>query len=99
MIPFVLSNLSMGVITYAAMALNLVSKPAGVAIPWTIPAPISGFLATNGDIRASILQVLLIGLSVLIYIPFIKVWDKQKLEEENASYQYEMEDDLDLNAM
>jgi len=99
MIPFVLSNLSMGIITYAAMAMNLVSKPAGVAIPWTIPAPISGFLATNGDIRASILQILLIGLSVLIYIPFIKVWDRQKLAEEISSYENELDDDLDLNAL
>lgn len=83
MIPFVLSNLSIGILTYAAMALNLVSKPAGVAIPWTVPAPISGFLATNGDFRAVILQVIAIALSVLIYLPFVKVWDKQKVEEEN----------------
>ncbi|MDF2804967.1 MAG: system, lactose/cellobiose family component [Anaerocolumna sp.] len=83
MIPFVLSNLSIGILTYAAMAFNLVSKPAGLAIPWTVPAPISGFLATNGDFRAVILQVIAIALSVLIYLPFVKVWDKQKVEEEN----------------
>lgn len=83
MIPFVLSNLSIGILTYVAMALNLVSKPAGLAIPWTVPAPISGFLATNGDFRAVILQIVAIILSVLIYLPFVKVWDKQKVEEEN----------------
>lgn len=82
MIPFVLSNLSMGILTYIAMALNLVSKPAGVAIPWTVPAPISGFLATNGDWRAIILQLISITVSVLIYMPFVKLWDKQKLKEE-----------------
>lgn len=99
MIPFVLSNLSMGILSYAAMALDLVSKPAGIAIPWTIPAPISGFLATNGDIRAVVLQLLSIALSVVIYIPFIKIWDKQKLAEENMSLQTEDDLDLDLNAI
>jgi PTS system cellobiose-specific IIC component len=84
MIPFILSNLSIAILTYVSMALNLVSRPAGIAIPWTIPAPISGFLATNGDWRAIILQLIAIALSVVIYLPFIKVWDKQKFEEENA---------------
>ncbi|MDD7796152.1 PTS cellobiose transporter subunit IIC [Clostridium sp. 'White wine YQ'] len=83
MIPFILSNLSIAILTYVAMALNLVSRPAGIAIPWTIPAPISGFLATNGDWRAIILQLLAIALSVVIYLPFVKVWDKQKVHEEN----------------
>jgi phosphotransferase system, cellobiose specific, IIC component len=83
MIPFILSNLSIAILTYAAMALNLVSRPAGIAIPWTIPAPISGFLATNGDWRAIILQLLAIALSVVIYLPFVKVWDRQKVHEEN----------------
>ncbi|WP_238883470.1 PTS cellobiose transporter subunit IIC [Clostridium sp. YIM B02551] len=83
MIPFILSNLSIAILTYVAMALNLVSRPAGIAIPWTIPAPISGFLATNGDWRAIILQLLAIALSVVIYLPFVKVWDRQKVHEEN----------------
>ncbi|MBL4933739.1 PTS cellobiose transporter subunit IIC [Clostridium paridis] len=91
MIPFILSNLSIAILTYVAMALNLVSRPAGIAIPWTIPAPISGFLATNGDWRAIILQLLAIALSVVIYLPFVKVWDRQKVHEENMIDEAEAE--------
>ncbi|SHM45747.1 PTS system, cellobiose-specific IIC component [Caldanaerovirga acetigignens] len=82
MIPFILSNLTVGIVTYAAMAMNLVSRPAGIAVPWPTPAFISGFLATNGDWRAIILQAVNIVVAALVYLPFILAWDRQKLEEE-----------------
>lgn len=82
MIPFILSNMMVGIITYIAMALNLVGKPAGIAVPWPTPAFISGFLATNGDWRAIILQAINIVVAVLVYLPFLLAWDRQKLEEE-----------------
>ncbi|WP_422449016.1 PTS cellobiose transporter subunit IIC [Thermoanaerobacterium sp. DL9XJH110] len=83
MIPFILSNMMVGIITYLSMALNLVSKPAGIAVPWPVPAFISGFLATNGDWRAIILQAVNIVVAGLVYLPFLLAWDRQKLEEEN----------------
>ncbi|WP_426350223.1 PTS cellobiose transporter subunit IIC [Alloiococcus sp. CFN-8] len=95
MIPFVLSNVSIALISYGAMYFNLVSYPAGLAIPWTVPAPISGFLATNGDWRAVILQLIAIALSAVIYVPFVKVWDKQKsLEELSAVQDGELDDEF-----
>ena len=86
MIPFVLAPMAVGAITYISMALGLVNFPAGIAVPWTVPSFFSGFLATNGDWRAVILQAVNIAVSALIYWPFLKAWDlylqKQEAEEE-----------------
>ncbi|NMC26456.1 MAG: PTS sugar transporter subunit IIC, partial [Serratia sp.] len=43
-----------------------------VQIPWTTPPLISGFLATGGDWRAAVLQAVLIALTVMFYLPFLK---------------------------
>ena len=45
-------------------------------VPWTTPVFVNGFLATAGDIRAVILQVVLVVLGVLIYLPFMKVHER-----------------------
>jgi len=47
-----------------------------VQIPWTTPPVISGFLATGGDWRASVLQIAIIAVSVFIYLPFLRIDEK-----------------------
>ncbi|MGM3352173.1 PTS sugar transporter subunit IIC, partial [Bacillus cereus group sp. BC13] len=44
--------------------------------PWTTPPIISGFLATGGDWRASVLQVIIIVITVFIYLPFLRMDEK-----------------------
>ncbi len=85
MIPFILAPLAIGSMTYIAMATGLVSYPVGVAVPWTVPSFFSGFLATNGDWRAVILQGANIVVSTLIYWPFLKAWDRTLMKEEEVS--------------
>jgi PTS system cellobiose-specific IIC component len=41
-------------------------------VPWVTPPVISGFLATAGDIRTSILQILMIVAGAFIYLPFMR---------------------------
>ncbi|MFW2487308.1 PTS cellobiose transporter subunit IIC [Clostridium chromiireducens] len=82
MIPFILAPLAVGSLTYIAMATGLVSYPAGIAVPWTVPSFFSGFLATNGDWRAIILQGVNIIVSALIYWPFLKAWDHKMVQQE-----------------
>jgi PTS system cellobiose-specific IIC component len=82
MIPFILAPLAVGSITYITMAMGLVSYPAGIAVPWTVPSFFSGFLATNGDWRAIILQGINILVSALIYWPFLKAWDHKMVQQE-----------------
>ena len=65
------------------MAAKLVPICSGVNIPWTTPVIISGFLATNW--AGAVLQFLLLILGVFIYMPFIKIMDKQYLNEEREA--------------
>lgn len=82
MIPFILAPLAVGSLTYIAMATGFVSHPAGIAVPWTVPSFFSGFLATNGDWRAIILQGLNILVSTIIYWPFVKAYDHKLVQQE-----------------
>lgn len=82
--PFVLTPVVCGVISWFATVLGLVNR-VSVNAPWTLPGPIGAYLATGGDFRAIILSIVLILVSILIYYPFVKVWDKQNLsQEQNA---------------
>ena len=81
MIPFIVSPLVNAVIAYLVTAAGWVNR-VSVNAPWTLPGPIGSFLACGGDIRAIILSVVLIILSVLIYYPFFKIWDTDLLAEE-----------------
>lgn len=51
-------------------------------LPWTTPAPLGLILGTNFQLLSIVLAVLLIAVDVVIYYPFLKVYDEQILEEE-----------------
>ena len=53
-------------------------------LPWTTPAPLGLVLGTNFQVLSFILAALLIVVDVVIYYPFIKVYDEQILEEERS---------------
>ena len=81
MIPFVVSNVIVGILTYGAIALGLVPYINGINLPYTIPAVISGFMICGW--RGAVLQIVLLIVTGLIYYPFFKAQDKQAcLEEE-----------------
>lgn len=70
---------------YFAQVLGLVS-PVTVLIPWNTPPLISGFLSTGGDIRTSVLQLIVIVVGTLIYIPFVRMADRmQQIQMEEAA--------------
>ncbi|MBB6282285.1 PTS cellobiose transporter subunit IIC [Geobacillus subterraneus] len=83
-IPFILVPIVLVIVSYVAMATGLVAKPNGVAVPWTTPFIISGYLATGGKISGSILQIVNFFIALAIYYPFLMIWDKQKTAEEQA---------------
>lgn len=93
LIPWIIAPIVTAVISYYTMALNIVARPIGIAVPWTTPAVISGFLAT-GKLSGALLQVVLILISAAIYYPFIKIWDTQKCMEESESVETEKEAEL-----
>ncbi|MGL4567302.1 MAG: PTS transporter subunit EIIC, partial [Fusobacteriaceae bacterium] len=80
-IPFILGPVLATIISYAAMAMELVSRPAILA-PWTFPAPIGAYLTTGGDLRAVALCIFNIVLMGAVYYPFLKAYDKKMTAQE-----------------
>lgn len=66
--------------TWAFTVIGFLPPPSGVMLPWTTPAIISGFLVSGW--QGAAVQAFNIVLGILINIPFIKMLDKQYLEEE-----------------
>lgn len=84
-IPFILTPLVTGTVSYLAMDWGLVHKTVGIMIPWATPPIISGYLSTGGHISGSILQIVNILISVAIYYPFAKRIDNRMRKEEEAA--------------
>ncbi|WP_086349231.1 PTS sugar transporter subunit IIC [Candidatus Enterococcus clewellii] len=78
-IPFILTPLVTGTIGYVATYLGFAAK-AVVMVPWPMPPLVNGYLATAGDFGAVITQLVCIIVSVLIYLPFVKVSNRQQLQ-------------------
>jgi PTS system cellobiose-specific IIC component len=55
-LPFILTPVLLVIVSYTAMATGLVAPP-GIALPFTTPIFISGYLATGGHISGTVLQV------------------------------------------
>lgn len=83
LIPFILAPMANAIISYAAMATGLVAKTTGIAVSWTMPPIISGFLTTGGHISGAVLQVVCIAVDILIYWLFYKSVEKQNLALES----------------
>lgn len=81
-IPFIITPLVGATLAYVATSMGLVN-PTYVMVPWTLPAPIGAYLSTGGDWRAVLLVLINITLSVLIYLPFFKMYDQKLLAQEN----------------
>lgn len=81
LIPFVAVPVLNLAIAYFATYTGIVPYTRATAT-WTMPPVISGFL-TTGSIRASILQIILIAMDILIYMMFYLAVEKQFLNDES----------------
>lgn len=70
-IPFVLSPIVGALIGYFATVIGFI-EPLSVMVPWTTPPIISAYLASGGDLKVVLVQIIVIIVTVLIYIPFLK---------------------------
>lgn len=84
MIPFILSPLAIFTISYFGMYLNIFPRMVGVSIPWTTPYLISGYLATGGRFGGVLLQIVNFVVAFIIWLPFIRSWDKKNVAMEQA---------------
>lgn len=78
-IPFIATPLITGTIGYIATSLGYAAK-AVVMVPWPMPPIVNAYLATAGDIGAVVTQIICIIVSILIYLPFVKVSNKAAIK-------------------
>lgn len=83
-IPFLLAPMVNAVIAYTAVKTDLLPHMISL-VPWTSPAPIGAAWAMGWDFKVSILVVMLMALSMVIYYPFFKVYEKQLMAQEKAA--------------
>ena len=84
MIPFILAPVTICIVTYFAMKTGLAPSTTGVALPWTMPPLISGYMATGNNIMGSVMQLVNFAIAFIIYFPFFKMWDAVKYKEEQT---------------
>lgn len=70
LIPAILAPLSGILLSGLALKLNLIN-PAVYQLPKNTPNIFTAFLSSNGDWRTILLVLLILGISFLIYLPFV----------------------------
>ena len=80
MIPFIIVMPLNGLITYLAMSSGLVARTFAYA-SWNMFSPIAALIDTM-DFKAVLLIIFLIVVDILIYLPFFKAFEKEKIAEE-----------------
>lgn len=78
-IPFVLTPVVTAITSAFAMSTGLVPVPM-YTVSWTTPVIMGGYLAT-GSIAGAILQIVNLAIGVLIYAPFVKVYDEIGMQD------------------
>jgi PTS system cellobiose-specific IIC component len=81
MIPYILNALLLTSCTYLLMHWNVIHKPF-VNVPWTTPPIVGHYLVTGGDWRAAAWGTASILVAMLVYLPFAKAAERQRLQEE-----------------
>lgn len=77
-IPFIITPLITGAIGYFLTVVGFADVLV-YAVPWTTPPILSAWLASGGSLTCIITQLICIGVSILIYIPFVMAANKQKV--------------------
>lgn len=83
-IPFLIAPMVSYTIAYFISSIGAIA-PMVIQVPWTIPVGIYMYMSTAGDILAALLQIGMLVVSVLIYIPFIRLSEKVYVTEEKNS--------------
>lgn len=91
-LPFILTPMVSGVITYFALYTGLVPLFTAVVVPWTTPPIISGFLI--GGVRTAILQAVVLVVGFFIYLPFVRKVDSLNYLQEQGESMEQIEKDL-----
>lgn len=80
MIPFVLQPVIGILIAYFFTSIGFMNRVV-VMVPWTLPPLLNAYLATAGDWRSVIIQLLIIVIGVLFYLPFMKISERVQAKQ------------------
>jgi PTS system cellobiose-specific IIC component len=83
MIPYILNALVLTTGTYLLMYWNVIHKPF-VNVPWTTPPIIGHYLVSGGDWKAAVWGAISIAIAMMVYFPFAKTAERQRLKAEAA---------------
>lgn len=92
-LPFILTPMISGVITYFSLYSGLVPLFTAVQVPWTTPPIISGFLV--GGWRTALLQAVVLVLGFFIYLPFVRKVDSLNYLQEKGESMEQIEKELE----
>ncbi|NLP10856.1 PTS sugar transporter subunit IIC [bacterium] len=81
MIPYILNALILTTGSFLLMQAHLINRPF-VNVPWTTPPIIGHYLVSGGDWRAAAWGVASIVIAMMVYLPFAKVAERQRLQAE-----------------
>jgi PTS system cellobiose-specific IIC component len=76
MIPMWIHGIALPIITYVALRTGLVPTPSAIFQMWYCPFPISTWIVSK-SISGLVLLAVLVVVSVLIWLPFLKVYERQ----------------------
>ena len=80
-IPFIVAPLVTTTLSYILTVSGVV--PMMVArLPFAMPAPIAAWMSTNWSFSAAVLVIVNFLITMAIYYPFFKVYEKQQLDKE-----------------
>lgn len=82
-IPYVLNPIVCTTISYVSIATGIVPRLTGTIVNWAMPQVVSGFLAQGW--QAAVLQVVLIAVTTMIWIPFFRIVDRKLVKEEQGA--------------
>ena len=83
MVPYILNALILTTGTYLLMHWNLIQRPF-VNVHWTTPPIIGHYLVSGGDWKAAVWGALSVVIAMLVYFPFAKAAERQRLKAESA---------------
>lgn len=78
MIPYVINALVLTAGTYVLMSWGWIQRPF-INVPWTTPPVIGHYLVSGGDWRAAVWGLVSIAIALVVYLPFAKAAERERL--------------------
>ncbi len=85
LLPFLLVPVLSAALVYGAIAIGFMAPFAGVTLPWSTPAIISGLMVAGW--QGAVVQTLILILSTVLYYPFFKMQDRIAYNKEQEMSQ------------